>query len=69
MDQGGSCCSSSPGVSRRSRRCVPCFHLIPKGPQRGRQAPSAGEAEALQLLLLLLDSSLVDLLERPGVFP
>lgn len=73
MDPGGSCCFCSPGLSKSEEKvqkvrptCSPVV-TAPKGTQRGQQAPSVGQAEALQLLLL--DSSLVDLLERPGVFP
>lgn len=38
---------------------------IPNGAERNGCFPSVGEAKAL----LLLDSSLVDLLEQPDVFP
>lgn len=71
MDLGRSCTSCSPGVSRSEEKLQKMYPLylpvvtIPNGAQRNGCFPSVGEAKAL----LLLDSSLVDLLEQPDVFP
>lgn len=53
------------GTAPRGVTHISPVALIPNEAQRDRPAPSGGESE----VLLLLDSSLVDLLEPPGVFP